>query len=227
MLCLASHFKTISSISQHQVQDIMDGCDRCSTNLASWYHTNQYVSYGGEGILKRFLDQCRKMMETQTTSKLRDLQNQLGLVKEIKSRRLGRLKNLVRIQVAREGSREDLGKVGSMMWRMTLDMWGTEDGGQKTSWHSSGQWRSERLRSYTNLNATEWINTKVWSWWPNFNLGITISHPQIRDYIVIIKDWLSHFNLWVMVLALKACKAGPAGPCYYNNAMKASKGLVN
>jgi hypothetical protein len=34
---------------------------------------------------------------------------------------LGRLKNLVRIQVAREG-REDLGKVGSMMWRMAFDM---------------------------------------------------------------------------------------------------------
>jgi len=61
-------------------------------------------------------------METQTTSKLRDLHNQLGLVKAIKSRRLGKVKNLVRIQVAREGSREDLGKVGSMMWRMTSDM---------------------------------------------------------------------------------------------------------
>ena len=59
-------------------------------------------------------------MRTQTTSKLRDLHNQLGLVKEIKSRRLGRRKNLVRILVAREG-REDLGKVGSMMRRMTLD----------------------------------------------------------------------------------------------------------
>jgi len=76
-------------------------------------------------------------MRTQTTSKPRDLQNQLGHVKEIKSRRLGRLKKLVRIQVAREG-REDLGKVGSMMWRMTLDTRGSEDGGQKISRHSSG-----------------------------------------------------------------------------------------
>jgi hypothetical protein len=42
---------------------------------------------------------------------LRDLHNQLDLVKDIKSKRLGRLKNFVRIQVAREG-REDLGKVG-------------------------------------------------------------------------------------------------------------------
>jgi hypothetical protein len=32
----------------------MDGCDGCSINLASWYHTNEYVSYWGGGILKRF-----------------------------------------------------------------------------------------------------------------------------------------------------------------------------
>lgn len=49
-------------------------------------------------------------MRPKTTSKLRDLHNQLDLV------RLGKLKILMRIQVAREG-REDLGKVGSMMWR--------------------------------------------------------------------------------------------------------------
>jgi hypothetical protein len=24
----------------------MDGCDRCSTNLASWYQTNEYVMRG-------------------------------------------------------------------------------------------------------------------------------------------------------------------------------------
>jgi len=174
--------------------------------------TNMLAMRGGSW--KDFWTNGGKWWRPKTTSKLRDLHNQLDLVNEIKSRRLGKLKNLVRIQVAREG-REDLGKVCSVMCRMTLDMRGSEDGGWRISWHSSGTWLSERLRSNTNLNDMEWMNTKVWSWWPNFNRHNRSS--STNKGLSSDNKRLSHFNLWVMVLALKECKAWPAGPCYYSN----------